>query len=62
MRSRSFRQRMGRANKVATPLFVLLVLGLTAATGEAQLQPLGAGPTTGTEMVPRFDMRYFIGT
>ncbi|RUA01267.1 MAG: hypothetical protein DSY84_05570 [Candidatus Neomarinimicrobiota bacterium] len=45
-------------------LVVLLGSSLSVATGEAQRPQPGAtqgGPTTGDEMMPLFDMRYFVG-
>ena len=45
-------------------LIVLLGSSLSVATGEAQRPQPGATqgrPTTGREMMPVFDMRYFVG-
>ena len=45
-------------------LIALLGSSLSGATGEAQPPQPGAtqgGPTTGREMMPVFDMRYFVG-
>ena len=51
-------------NGVRVLLTLLLVSGLSVTTGHAQRQQAGAtqgGPTTGREMMPPFDMRYFLG-
>ena len=49
---------------LALLLVALLGSSLSVATGEAQRPQPGAtqgGPTTGNEMMPLFDMRYFVG-
>ena len=50
--------------KKAVLLLVFLVSSLSVPTGEAQQRQPGAtqgGPTTGNEIMPTFDMRYFVG-
>ena len=50
-------------NAVSVLLVVFLVSSVSAATAQRRRQP-GAtqgGPTTGREMMPPFDMRYFVG-
>ena len=49
---------------LALLLVALLGSSLSVATGEAQRPQPGAtqgGPTPGDEMMPLFDMRYFVG-
>ena len=51
-------------NAVSMLLGVFLVSTVLVSTGEAQRRQPGAtqgGPTTGREMMPPFDMRYFVG-
>ena len=51
-------------NAVRVLLLVFLASNLSVTTSQAQRPQPGAaqgGPTTGEEMMPLFDMRYFIG-